>query len=54
MQGLSLDKKPEPAQSPLDKALDQGIAAIGGQERKIVKAKRNTDNGKRVQQEKER
>jgi len=49
MSGLKLDADADQVsgKSPLDQALDDGKAQVGGQERKVVKAKRTTDASKK-------
>ena len=42
--GLSLNDGPKSGKSPNDLALDSGKASIGGQERKVVKAKRQSES----------
>lgn len=52
LQAMSLNTEAA-SKSPIDQALDKGSANVGGQERKVIKAKRTTDKGKKSQKEQE-
>jgi hypothetical protein len=45
--GMSIAE--DSSKSPLDKALDTGEATVGGDKRKVLKAKRSTEKGKEHQ-----
>jgi len=51
LSGLNLETTPAQndklTKSPIDEALEKGKAMVGNQERKVVKAKRTTNEGKK-------